>query len=84
MVYKIVNENRNGVFKNEVGRPSNETIRKRNALKAICIVLVLIIIGMGIYILNEKGIITINIGKESKTNNKSETKSTKKQTTKKD
>lgn len=84
MVYKIVKENRNGVFKNEVGRPSNETIRKRNALKAICIVLVLIIIGMGIYILNEKGIIVINIGKESKTNNKSETKSTKKQTTKRE
>lgn len=73
-----------GVFKNEVGRPSNETIRKRNTLKAICIVLVLIIIGMGIYILNDKGIITINISKESKTNNKSETKSTKKQTTKKE
>lgn len=73
-----------GVFKNEVGRPSNETIRKRSAIKAICIVLVLIIIGMGIYILNDKGIITINISKESKTKNKSETKSTQKQTTKKE
>lgn len=73
-----------GVFKNEVGRPSNETIRKRNALRAICIVLVLIIIGMGIYILNDKGIITINIGKENKTNNKSEINSTKKQTTTKE
>ena len=32
-----------GVFKNGVGRPSNETIKKRNIFKAICLVLVLII-----------------------------------------
>ena len=35
-----------GVFKNGVGRPSNETIKKRNIFKGICVLLVLIIIGM--------------------------------------
>ena len=49
-----------GVLKNGVGRPSNETIRKRNILKVVCIVLVLIIIGLICYILNDKGIIKIN------------------------
>lgn len=48
-----------GVFKNDVGRPSNETIRKRNILKAVCVILVLIIIGLVCYILNYKGIINI-------------------------
>ena len=48
------------VFKNGVGRPSNETIKKRNIFKGICLLLVLIIIGMTVYILNDKGIININ------------------------
>ncbi len=49
-----------GVFKNGVGRPSNETIKKRNIFKGICVLLVLIIIGMTVYILNDKGIINIS------------------------
>ena len=53
-----------GVLKNGVGRPSNETIRKRNILKVVCIVLVLIIIGLIGYILNDKGI--INVKKDNK------------------
>ena len=32
------------VFKNDVGRPSNETIKKRNIFKVICVLLVLVII----------------------------------------
>ena len=53
-----------GVLKNGVGRPSNETIRKRNILKVVCIVLVLIIIGLIGYLLNDKGI--INVKKDNK------------------
>ena len=49
-----------GVFKNGVGRPSNETIKKRNILKIVCVILVVIIIGLICYILNDKGIIKIN------------------------
>ena len=49
-----------GVLKNGVGRPSNETIKKRNILKIVCVILVLIIIGLICYILNDKGIIKIN------------------------
>ena len=48
------------MFKNGVGRPSNETIKKRNIFKGICILLVLIIIGMTVYILNDKGILNIS------------------------
>ena len=58
-----------GVFKNGVGRPSNETIKKRNIFKGICVLLVLIIIGMTVYILNDKGIININSKDDKKTNN---------------
>ena len=43
-----------GVFKNGVGRPSNETIKKRNIFKGICVLLVLIIILLVGYILNDK------------------------------
>lgn len=43
-----------GVFKNGVGRPSNETIRKRNIFKGICLVLVLIVIILVAYIVNDK------------------------------
>ena len=51
-----------GVFKNGVGRPSNETIKKRNIFKAICLVLVLIIIVLAAYMVNDKL-------KENKNNN---------------
>ena len=67
-----------GVFKNGVGRPSNETIKKRNIFKGICVLLVLIIIGMTVYILNDKGIINIS----SKDNKKTVDKKTNKDTTK--
>ena len=68
-----------GVFKNGVGRPSNETIKKRNIFKVICVLLVLIIIFLVGYILNDKGIISINNNENTKkveNNNKkiSETK----------
>ena len=43
-----------GVFKNGVGRPSNETIKKRNVFKGICILLFIVIIGLVVYILNDK------------------------------
>ena len=42
-----------GVFKNGVGRPSNETIKKRNIFKGICVVLFIVIIGLIVYILNK-------------------------------
>ena len=76
-----------GVFKNSVGRPSNETIKKRNIFKGICVLLVLIIIGMTVYILNDKGIINISSKDDKKTvdkkTNKDATKESKKnQTTK--
>ena len=57
-----------GVFKNGVGRPSNETIKKRNIFKVICVLLVLIIIGLICYILNDKGIIKINNNKKDSKN----------------
>ena len=66
-----------GVFKNGVGRPSNETIKKRNIFKGICVLLVLIIIGMTVYILNDKGIINIS----SKDNKKTVDKKTNNDTT---
>ena len=34
------------LFKNEVGRPSNKTIKKRNIFKGICVIFGLIIIGL--------------------------------------
>ena len=49
-----------GLFKNEVGRPSNETIKKRNIFKGICVLLVIVIIGLVCYILNDKGVINLN------------------------
>ena len=48
------------MFTNDVGRPSNETIRKRNIFKGICVVFGLIIIGLVCYILNDKGIINLS------------------------
>lgn len=42
-----------GVFKNDVGRPSNKTIKKRNILKGICLLLLLCIIGLIAYIIND-------------------------------
>ena len=67
-----------GVFKNGVGRPSNETIKKRNIFKGICVLLVLIIIGMTVYILNDKGIINIS-SKDNKTVDKKTNKGTTKE-----
>ena len=58
-----------GLFKNEVGRPSNETIRNRNIFKGICVVFGLIIIGLVVYILNDKGIITFNKHGQNKNDN---------------
>ena len=49
-----------GVFKNSVGRPSNDVIKKRNVFKGICFVFLLIIIGLVIYILNDKKIINLS------------------------
>ncbi len=43
-----------GVFKNGVGRPSNETIKKRNIFKVICLVLLLFVIALVAYIVNDK------------------------------
>ena len=48
------------LFKNGIGRPSNETIKKRNVFKIICGLLVLIILGLVIYILNDKGVINLS------------------------
>ena len=67
------------LFKNEVGRPSNEIIRKRNIFKGICVLLVLVIIGLVGYILNDKGIITINNTKNNNKKNNSEVTTTTKQ-----
>lgn len=58
-----------GLFKNEVGRPSNETIRNRNIFKGICVVFGLIIIGLVVYILNDKAIITFNKHGQNKNDN---------------
>ena len=41
------------MFTNGVGRPSNETIRKRNIFKGICVLLVIVIIALVAYILND-------------------------------
>ena len=71
-----------GVFKNGVGRPSNETIKKRNIFKGICVLLVLIIIGMTVYILNDKGIININSKDDKKTVDKKTNKDTTKESEK--
>ena len=59
-----------GIFKNGVGRPSNETIKKRNIFKVICVLLVLIIIVLIGYILNDKEV----DNKEPKTTTKSTNK----------
>ena len=59
-----------GVFKNGVGRPSNETIKKRNIFKVICVLLVLIIIVLVGYILNDKDIIHVNKKEEKKPSTK--------------
>ena len=67
-----------GVFKNGVGRPSNETIKKRNIFKGICVVLFIVIIGLVVYILNDKGIIKFN-NKINDNSNKTTTVTTKKE-----
>lgn len=54
-----------GVFKNSVGRPSNEVLRKRKILKIVCVTLVLIVAGFICYILNNTGIINITNKKNS-------------------
>ena len=58
-----------GVFKNEVGRPSNETIKKRNIFKGICALLVIVIIALIAYILNDKGILGTSSTKKDIDNN---------------
>ena len=57
-----------GLFKNEVGRPSNETIKKRNIFKGICVLLVIVIIGLVGYILNDKGVFGTNSTKKTDNN----------------
>ena len=59
------------MFKNSVGRPSNETIKKRNIFKVVVLILFIIIIGLVVYILNDKGIIKI---KEKDNKNKENNK----------
>ena len=73
-----------GVFKNGVGRPSNETIKKRNIFKGIYVLLVLIIAGMTIYILNDKGIINIGSKDDKKTVDNKVNKDTTKESKKED
>lgn len=71
------------LFTNGVGRPSNETIKKRNIFKGICALLVLVIIGLVGYILNDKGIINL-INKKASNDNENiitTTESTKEKTT---
>lgn len=68
-----------GVFKNGVGRPSNETIKKRNIFKGICVVLFIVIIGLVVYILNDKGIINISGKDDKKTVDKKTDKENKKE-----
>lgn len=43
-----------GIFKNEVGRPSNEVVKKRRIIKCVIAVLVIIIFGLLAYIINDK------------------------------
>lgn len=57
------------MFTNGVGRPSNETIRKRNIFKGICVLLILIIIGLVGYILNDKGIINLTNNNKKNSDN---------------
>ena len=68
-----------GVFKNGVGRPSNETIKKRNIFKGICVLFGLIIIVLVGYILNDKGIINISSKEDKKTVDKKTDKENKKE-----
>ena len=68
-----------GVFKNGVGRPSNETIKKRNIFKGICVLFGLIIIVLVSYILNDKGIINISGKGDKKTVDKKTDKENKKE-----
>ncbi len=68
-----------GVFKNGVGRPSNETIKKRNIFKGICVLFGLIIIVLVGYILNDKGIINISGKDDKKTVDKKTDKENKKE-----
>lgn len=65
-----------GVFKNNVGRPSNETIKKKNIFKWLCIFCVIVIIGLVAYILDDKGVFVANEDNISK--NKNITTTTKK------
>lgn len=58
------------LFKNEVGRPSNETIKKRNVFKGICVVFALIIMLLIGYILNDKGIINLSNKQKNNDNDK--------------
>ena len=71
-----------GVFKNGVGRPSNETIKKRNIFKGICVLLFIVIIGLVVYILNDKGIINISSKDDKKTVDKKTNKDTTKESEK--
>lgn len=70
-----------GLFKNDVGRPSNETIKKRNIFKGICVVLVLIIITLVCYIFKDDIRIFNSSNNKVNNNNKNDTISTTKQVT---
>lgn len=56
-----------GVFKNGVGRPSNETIKKRNIFKGVCFILLLIVIALVAYIVNDAMKSNANNNKSNKT-----------------
>ena len=57
-----------GLFKNEVGRPSNETIKKRNIFKGLCVLLIIVIICLITYILSDKGFINLDNKKQNSNN----------------
>ena len=62
------------LFENGVGRPSNETIKKRNIFKGICVLLVIIIICLVAYIINDtKKDVKNDVSNNSETNSKEET-----------
>ena len=63
-----------GVFKNDVGRPTNETIKKRRILKAILALLIAGVLFTGVYYVNEED--GLNKFKSVEKNNKEITQNT--------
>lgn len=48
-----------GVFKNKVGRPTNEQIRRKNIFRILLVIIILTVFGFVCYKLDDKGIINI-------------------------